>query len=67
MADSGTSSRDEKASIVHKNTKPSKGGFFSKKRVAETVNADEKTLDVTADVKPQEDEVPPVSVAQLFR
>lgn len=63
MADSGTSSRDEKADIVQ-NSKPSRR-FFSRKPVS-TVNTDEKT-DVTTDVKPLEEEVPPVSVRQLFR
>jgi len=64
MADSGTSSRNEKASIV-RNPESSRR-FFSKKRVSKTVNTDEKT-EIITDVKPQEEEVPPVSVRQLFR
>lgn len=57
MADSGTSSQDEKASVVHDNSKPSRRSFFAKK-----LNTDEKDVEITANVEPAQ-----ISVLGLFR
>jgi len=68
MTDSTASSTDEKANVVHGGNKATKGGFLShKKHSPVDENLEEKPAELSADVKPQENEVPPISFFQLFR
>ncbi|KAG6907876.1 hypothetical protein DXG01_007040 [Tephrocybe rancida] len=61
MSDSRASTADEKGTIAEE--KPTKGGFFTRRKVAKTV--DEKSSDIIPEAKTPE--VAPVSFTQLFR
>ncbi|CAA7271334.1 unnamed protein product [Cyclocybe aegerita] len=66
MVDSRPSSTDEKATVVGDKPK----GFFSRKKAAKVHPDDtpnEKNGDASAEVKPAESDIPPVSFFELFR
>lgn len=68
MAGPTASSTDERATIVHPDNKANKCGFFShKEHPPVDEKSEEKPAELSADIKPQEDEVIPISFVQLFR
>lgn len=65
MTDSTASSTNEKATVVH--NKANKGGFLLHKKPSPFDENLEKPAELSADVKPQENDAPPISLLQLFR